>query len=140
MTHTTSVRLMRLPHNADLPLPEYHSAATAGLDLMAAVPADAPIVIAPGDRAIIPTGLAFALPVGIEGQIRSRAGLAYHGVTVLNSSGTIDVDYRGEVRVLLANFGEEPFTVERGTRIAQLVFAPILQARFHEVASRPEAA
>jgi dUTP pyrophosphatase len=131
MTDTTSVRAVRLPQSADLPLPEYHSAATAGVDLMAAIPD--PIVIAPGDRAIIPTGFAFALPVGIEGQIRSRAELALHGVTVLNSPGTIDADYRGEVKVLLANFGTEPFKVERGARIAQLVFAPILQVSFHEV-------
>jgi dUTP pyrophosphatase len=130
------VRIMRLPHAADLPLPDYQTAGAAGLDLMAAVPANAPIVIAPGGRAAIPTGLALALPAGVEGQIRSRSGLAlHHGVTVLNSPGTIDADYRGEVHVILANFRNAPFTVERGARIAQLVFAPIVQVNLHEVAS-----
>ena len=114
------VCIMRLPHAADLPLPAYQSAHAAGLDLMAAVPAGAPVVIAPGGRAAIPTGLAFALPAGIEGQIRPRSGLAlHHGVTVLNSPGTLDPDYRGEVHVILANFGHDPFAVERGARIAQ---------------------
>ena len=136
------VRIMRLPHAADLPLPAYQSAQAAGLDLVAAVPADvtkAPIVIAPRGRAGIPTGLAFALPAGIEGQIRPRSGLALHfGVTVLNSPGTIDPDYRGEVHVILVNLGTEPFEVERGARIAQLVFAPTVRASFHEVASLDE--
>ena len=131
------VRVMRLPHAADLPLPAYQSAHAAGLDLVAAVPADvtkAPIVIAPGGRAAIPTGLAFALPAGIEGQIRPRSGLALHfGVTVLNAPGTLDADYRGEAMVILANFGAEPFAVERGARIAQLVLSPTVQAEIHEV-------
>ena len=104
---------------------------------MAAVPADvtkAPIVIAPGGRAAIPTGLAFALPAGIEGQIRPRSGLALHfGVTVLNSPGTLDADYRGELQVLLVNLGSAPFIVERGARIAQLVLSPTVQAEIHEV-------
>src|SRR5262249_18899645 len=105
----------------------------------AAVPAGAPLIMAPGGRAAIPTGLAFALPAGIEGQIRPRSGLVlHHGVTVLNSPGTLDADYRGEVHVILANFGSEPFTVERGARIAQLVFAPIVQASIHEVSSLDE--
>jgi dUTP pyrophosphatase len=133
---TIRVRIMRLPHAADLPLPAYQSAHAAGLDLLAAVPASAPVVIAPGDRAAIPTGLAFALPPGIEGQVRPRPGLALHyGVTVLNSPGTLDAGYRGELHVILANFSSAPFVVERGARIAQLVFAPIMQVNLHEVAS-----
>ena len=135
------VRVMRLPHAADLPLPAYQSAHAAGLDLVAAVPADvtkAPIVIAPGGRAAIPTGLAFALPAGIEGQIRSRSGSLHHGITVLNSPGTLDADYRGELHVVLANLVSEPFIVERGARIAQLVFAPIVQADIREVAALDE--
>ena len=100
------LRIMRLPHAADLPLPAYQSEFAAGLDLVAAVPADAPVIIAPGGRAAIPTGIAIALPPGVEGQIRPRSGLALrHGVTVLNSPGTIDADYRGEVQVILVNFG-----------------------------------
>ena len=118
------VRIMRLPHGADLPLPEYQSALAAGLDLIAAVPADAPVEIAPGARAMIPTGIAIALPPDHEGQVRPRSGLARrHGVTVLNSPGTIDADYRGEMQVILVNLGSEPFIVRRGMRIAQLVIA-----------------
>jgi dUTP pyrophosphatase len=138
------VRIMRPPHAADLPLPAYQSAHAAGLDLVAAVPADvtkAPIVIAPGGRAAIPTGLAFALPAGIEGQIRPRSGLALHfGVTVLNSPGTLDADYRGELQVLLVNLGSAPFIVERGARIAQLVLSPTVQAEIHEVPSLEDVA
>jgi dUTP pyrophosphatase len=129
------VRVTRLPHGADLPLPSYQSAAAAGLDLMAAVPADAPLAIAPGRWAAIPTGLALALPPGTEGQVRPRSGLAaQHGVTVLNAPGTIDADYRGEVKVLLINHGPEPFTVTRGMRIAQLVIAGAARARLIEAA------
>jgi dUTP pyrophosphatase len=129
------VRIMRLPHAADLPLPERHGSA-AGLDLVAAIPAGAPVVIAPGARAAIPTGLAFVLPSWMEGQIRPRSGLAlHHGVTVLNSPGTLDSDYRGEVHVILVNLGSEPFAVERGMRIAQLVLSTIVQTGIHEVAS-----
>jgi len=132
----TQVRIMRLPHAADLPLPAYASEHASGLDLVAAVPAGAPVVITPGGRAAIPTGLAFALLAGVEGQIRPRSGLALHfGLTVLNSPGTIDADYRGEVHVILANFGDKPFAVERGARIAQVVFTPTVQANFLEVAS-----
>jgi dUTP pyrophosphatase len=128
-------RIMRLPHAADLPLPAYQSELAAGLDLIAAVPAAAPVTIAPGQRVAIPTGIAIALPAGIEGQIRPRSGLALrHGVTVLNSPGTVDADYRGEVQVILVNLGGEPFTIERGTRIAQLVIATAVQARICEVA------
>ena len=129
------LRVKRLPHAADLPLPAYHSDHAAGLDLLAAVPAEAPIVIAPGARAMIPTGIAIALPPGTEGQVRPRSGLALrHGVTVLNAPGTIDADYRGEVHVILVNLGQESFTVERGMRIAQLIIADSRQAAICEVA------
>jgi dUTP pyrophosphatase len=133
------VRIMRLPHGADLPLPAYQSTLAAGLDLLAAVPADAPVTIAPGNRAAIPTGVALALPAGTEGQVRPRSGLArMHGITVLNSPGTIDADYRGEVHVILVNFGHNSFTVERGMRIAQLVIAATLQVTICETASLDE--
>ena len=130
------VRLTRLPHGADLPLPAYQSTQAAGLDLMAAVPADAPVIIAPGRFASIPTGIAIALPAGTEGQVRPRSGLAArYGVTVLNAPGTIDADYRGEVAVLLINHGREPFTVTRGMRIAQLVVASFAQSTLRVVES-----
>ena len=130
------VRIARLPHGADLPLPAYQSALAAGLDLLAAVSADAPIEIAPGGHAMVPTGIAIALPAGSEGQIRPRSGLAArHGVTVLNAPGTIDADYRGEIQVILVNIGAEPFVVTRGMRIAQLVIAPIQQVKLVESAS-----
>ena len=129
------VRVMRLPHAADLPLPSYQSEHAAGLDLLAAVPAGAPVRIAPGARAMIPTGVAIALPPGIEGQIRPRSGLALrHGVTVLNAPGTIDADYRGEVQVILVNHGAEPFAVTRGMRIAQLVVAATARVHLVETA------
>jgi dUTP pyrophosphatase len=127
------LQIVRLPHADGLPLPAYQSAGAAGLDLMAAVPEDSPVTIAPGARAMIPTGLSIALPRGTEGQVRPRSGLAArHGVTVLNTPGTIDSDYRGEIQVILANFGDESFSVSRGLRIAQLVVAPVLQARISE--------
>ncbi|HEY7298741.1 MAG TPA: dUTP diphosphatase [Xanthobacteraceae bacterium] len=133
------VRVVRLGHAADLPLPEYQSEQAAGLDLMAAVPAEAPITIAPGERAMIPTGFVLALPPGTEGQVRPRSGLASrHGVTVLNAPGTVDADYRGEVRVILVNLGRDPFTVERGMRIAQLTVAVSLRAVLCEVPSVDE--
>ena len=123
------VQIMRLPHGADLPLPQYQSALAAGLDLLAAVPADAPVEIAPGARALIPTGVAIALPPGHEGQVRPRSGLAFrHGVTVLNTPGTVDADYRGELQVILVNLGTEPFIVQRGMRIAQIIIAPVQRA------------
>lgn len=129
----TQVRVMRLPHAADLPLPAYQSKHAAGLDLVAAVPSDVPVSIAPGTWAAIPTGLAIALPPGTEGQVRPRSGLAArHGITVLNAPGTIDADYRGELQILLANFGSEAFSVTRGMRIAQLVIAPVLHAQLSE--------
>jgi dUTP pyrophosphatase len=127
----TSVRLeiMRLPHGADLPLPAYQSENAAGLDLMAAVPANAPVTIMPGARALIPTGIAVALPIGTEGQVRPRSGFAArNGITVLNAPGTVDSDYRGEIQVILVNLGGEPFAIERGQRIAQLIVAPVLHA------------
>jgi dUTP pyrophosphatase len=130
------VRVLRLPHAADLPLPEYQSALAAGLDLVAAVPVQAPVAIAPGGRAMIPTGISIGLPRGHEAQVRPRSGLAArHGVTVLNAPGTIDADYRGEVQVILINHGVEPFIVERGMRIAQLVIARVGRAKLVEVDS-----
>lgn len=123
-----------LPHGRDLPLPGYATAHAAGMDLLAAV--TAPLVLAPGARALVPTGLTLAIPAGWEGQVRPRSGLALkYGVTCLNSPGTIDADYRGEVGVILANLGAEPFTIERGIRIAQIVFAPLAQARLVPAAS-----
>lgn len=123
------VTVMRLPHAADLPLPAYQSALAAGLDLVAAVAADSPLDIAPGGRAMIPTGIVIALPPGSEGQVRPRSGLAVrHGITVLNTPGTIDADYRGEIQVILINLGAESFRVSRGMRIAQLVVASVLHA------------
>ncbi len=131
---TIEIRVLRLPHAAGLPLPAYQSALAAGLDLLAAVPAEAPVSIAPGGRAMIATGIAVALPRGCEGQIRPRSGLAArHGVTVLNAPGTIDADYRGEVQVILINHGVAPFVVSRGMRIAQLVIARVERAALIEV-------
>jgi dUTP pyrophosphatase len=130
----TEVEVMRLPHAADLPLPEYQSELAAGLDLLAAVAADAPVTLAPRSYAMIPTGLCIALPPGTEGQVRPRSGLAAkHGVTLLNSPGTIDADYRGEIGIILINHGAEPFTVTRGMRVAQLVIAAVMQARIRVV-------
>lgn len=125
------VKVIRLPHGADLPLPHYQSAQAAGLDLLAAVPAD--LIIQPGQRALVPTGIAIALPPGCEAQVRPRSGLAArHGVTVLNTPGTVDADYRGEIQVILVNLGDKPHVVERGARIAQLVIAPVLHATLSE--------
>ncbi len=130
----TAVLVKVLPHGAGLPLPHYASELAAGCDLPAAVPPDAPLTLEPGERALVPTGLAIALPPGFEAQVRPRSGLAFrHGVTVLNAPGTIDADYRGEVQVLLVNLGREPFAIERGMRIAQMVVAPVLTARFEVV-------
>jgi dUTP pyrophosphatase len=128
------IQVKRLPHAADLPLPEYQSAQAAGLDLLAAVPDDAPVAIEPGRYAVIPTGIAISLPAGSEGQVRPRSGLAAkHGVTVLNAPGTIDSDYRGEIGAVLVNHGVETFLVTRGMRIAQLVIAPVVFARMRLV-------
>jgi dUTP pyrophosphatase len=118
--------IRRLPHAEGLPLPRYETDGAAGLDLLAANAAEAPIVLPPWGRALVPTGLVLGLPEGYEAQVRPRSGLALnHGVTVLNAPGTIDADYRGEVQVLLVNLGAEPFTISRGARIAQLVVAPV---------------
>ena len=130
----TTVALLRLPHGADLPLPAYETAGAAGLDLRAAIMA--PLTLAPGERALVPTGLAMQLPEGFEGQVRPRSGLALrHGVTVLNAPGTVDSDYRGEVSVVLINHGQEPFSIQRGDRIAQFVIAPVTQAELLEVST-----
>ncbi|MBU2533238.1 MAG: dUTP diphosphatase [Alphaproteobacteria bacterium] len=123
----------RLAHSNGLSLPSYQSGGAAGMDLVAAVPVDAPLTLAPGGRGLVPTGLAVAIPTGFEMQVRPRSGLAYrNGVTVLNAPGTIDSDYRGEVQVMLVNLGDEPFVVRRGERIAQAVIAPVVQARLVE--------
>ncbi len=123
---SVTVRVQRLPHGEGLPLPSYQTEHAAGLDLIAALPEDAPIELEPSDRALVPTGLVIELPQGYEAQVRQRSGLALkHGVTVLNSPGTIDSDYRGEVKVLLINLGAETFLIERGDRIAQLVVSPV---------------
>jgi dUTP pyrophosphatase len=120
------LRIRRLAHAADLPLPRYETAGAAGMDLVAANAADAPIVLKPFERALIPTGLVFQLEPGFEAQVRPRSGLAFnHGITVLNAPGTVDADYRGEVQVLLVNLGQEAFSITRGMRIAQMVIAPV---------------
>lgn len=128
---TVAVAIQRLPHAGDLPLPRYETAQAAGLDLAACIPAD--IILAPGKRVMVPTGFAIALPPGYEAQVRPRSGLAAkHGITVLNTPGTIDADYRGEVAVILINLGEVAFTITRGMRIAQMVVAPVVQAQLVE--------
>jgi dUTP pyrophosphatase len=133
------VAVKRLPHGGGLPLPAYATADAAGLDVVAAVAE--PVVIPPGGRALVPSGLAIALPAGYEAQARPRSGLALkHGITLLNSPGTIDADYRGEVGIILVNHGDTPFTVNRGDRIAQLVIAPVTRARLAEVDDLPETA
>lgn len=130
------VEVLQLPHGAGLPLPAYQTAHAAGLDLVAAVAEDAPVVLEPGRYAMVPTGLSIALPEGFEAQVRPRSGLAAkHGVTVLNAPGTIDADYRGEVAVLLINHGSAPFTIRRAERIAQMVIAPVAQAELVSVAA-----
>ena len=127
----SAVAMRVLPHGEGLQFPSYATALAAGCDLAAAVSSDKPIALAPGARALVPTGFAIALQPGFEAQVRPRSGLALrHGVTVLNAPGTIDADYRGEVQVLLVNLGEATFVIERGMRVAQLVFAPIIRARF----------
>lgn len=134
-TPSLSVAVQVLPHGEGLPLPAYQTALAAGLDLRAAVADDAPLTLAPGAYALVPTGLAIALPAGFEAQVRPRSGLAVRfGVTVLNAPGTIDADYRGEIGVPLINHGAEPFVVRRGERIAQMVIAPVVQALFATVA------
>jgi dUTP pyrophosphatase len=133
-----TLRIRRLPHAHDLPLPAYETAGAAGLDLRAALP-EGPLRLEPGERLLVPTGLVLELPVGTEGQVRPRSGLALrHGVTLLNTPGTIDADYRGELKVILINHGQRAFTVEHGDRIAQLVVAAVLQAEIVEVAELSE--
>ena len=136
-----TVPITRLPHGQDIPLPAFETAQAAGMDLRAAVPKDEPLTLRPGDRYAVPTGLAFALPAGFEGQVRPRSGLAFKsGITCLNSPGTVDADYRGEVKVILINHGPEDFIIRRGDRIAQLVIAPVVQARWVEVESLDDTA
>lgn len=132
-----AVTVRRLPNGRDLPLPTYETGAAAGMDLVAAVEND--LVLEPGARALVPTGIQVALPAGFDGQIRPRSGLALrHGVTVLNTPGTIDADYRGEIGVVLVNLGQASFTVTRGMRIAQLVVAPVAKVGWREVEALPE--
>lgn len=127
---TPVIGILRLPHGDGLELPSYETSGAAGMDLRAAVGADEPQILAPGARALVPTGLIFEIPEGFEAQIRPRSGLAFkHGLTCLNTPGTIDSDYRGEVKVLLINLGEEAFEIIRGFRIAQMVIAPVVQAK-----------
>ena len=136
-----TIAVMRLPHGEGLPLPAYESAHAAGMDLRAAVPEDAPLTLRPGDRHAVPTGLAMAIPPGFEGQVRPRSGLALKsGVTCLNSPGTVDADYRGEVKVILINLGPENFIVRRGDRIAQLLISPVVQAAWRETDALDETA
>ena len=135
------IPVVRLAHNKDLPLPAYETADAAGMDLRAAVSAEEPFVLKPGARAAIPTGLAFAIPSGFEGQVRPRSGLALKsGITQVNTPGTIDADYRGEVKVILINLGEEDFVIRRGDRIGQMIVAPVVQAGWIEVDSLDETA
>jgi dUTP pyrophosphatase len=127
------IALKRLPHGEGLPLPAYETAHAAGMDLRAAVAEGEPITLRPGDRHAVPTGLSIAIPPGYEGQVRPRSGLALrHGVTCLNAPGTVDADYRGEVKVILINLGADDFIIRRGDRIAQLLIAPVIQATWRE--------
>jgi len=136
VSSNVTIDIRQLPHAEGLALPAYQSAHAAGLDLLAAVPEDAPLMLAPGQYALVPTGLTIALPPGYEAQVRPRSGLAAkHGVTVLNSPGTIDADYRGEIGVLLINHGAAPFAIRRGERIAQMVIAAVVQAELVPVIS-----
>ena len=138
MSALVKVEIRQLPHGEGLPLPAYQSADAAGLDLIAAIPEAAPVTLQPGRRALVPTGLIIALPSGYEAQLRPRSGLAARqGITVLNSPGTIDADYRGEVSVLLINHGDAPFTIRRGERIAQMIIAPVIQVELVRVTALP---
>ncbi|MGJ7039779.1 dUTP pyrophosphatase [Shinella sp. BE166] len=134
-----TLSLVRLPHGEGIELPAYETSGAAGMDLRAGVAMDTPLTLAPGKRALVPTGFIFEIPHGYEGQIRPRSGLAFkHGITCLNTPGTVDSDYRGEVKVLLANLGEEPFVIERGMRIAQMVIAPVTQVAVRETTETSE--
>lgn len=138
---TPTIPITRLPHAEGLPLPAYETPLAAGMDLRAAVADDAPMTLKPMSRAMVPTGLSFAVPAGFEAQVRPRSGLAVKaGITCLNTPGTIDADYRGEVKVILINLGEDDFVIRRGDRIAQLVIAPVASASWQEVASLDETA
>lgn len=138
-SRTLAIQIARLPHSEGIELPSYGTAGAAGMDLRAAVPRDQDLVIQPGARALVPTGLTIALPAGYEAQVRPRSGLALkHGVTCLNSPGTIDSDYRGEVGVILANLGPEAFTIRRGDRIAQMVVAAYATVAWEEANSLDE--
>ena len=140
-TPTVTLALRRLPHGQGLALPAYETEGAAGMDLRAAVPEDAPVTLRPGERQMIPTGLSMAIPPGYEVQVRPRSGLAAkHGLTCLNSPGTVDSDYRGELKVILINLGAEPFVVQRGERLAQMVVAPVTRGVFEEVEVLPETA
>jgi dUTP pyrophosphatase len=133
-----TVPVRRLPHGEGLPVPSPKSALAAGADLAAALPEGETLTLAPGARTLVPTGFAMAIPAGYEGQVRPRSGLAAeHGVTVLNAPGTIDADYRGEVKVILVNHGDRPFAITRGMRIAQLLIAPVVAAAFVEAVELP---
>lgn len=135
------LRLVRLANGAGLELPSYETGGAAGMDLRAAVPADQPLTLKPGERALVPTGFIFEVPHGYEAQIRPRSGLAIkNGITCLNSPGTVDSDYRGEVKVILVNLGQDDFTIERGMRIAQMVIAPVTQVAVSEVTETSETA
>ena len=136
-TNQLTVKIKRLPNGADLDLPRYETALAAGCDVRAAI--DAPVTLKPGERFMTPTGIAIAMPPGWEAQMRPRSGLAArHGIACVNAPGTIDADYRGELKVILINHGAEDFTINRGERIGQLVFAPVFQARFEEVGELDE--
>lgn len=129
MTQQIDIDLVQLPHGQGLPLPQYETAGAAGMDLLAAIPEDEVVVVGPGQRKLIPTGLQIAVPEGFEAQVRPRSGLALkHGITMLNTPGTIDSDYRGEVGLILANLGQEPFRIMRGQKLAQMVIASFVQA------------
>ena len=135
------IQVATLPHFEGLQLPAYETALSAGMDLRAAVPEDEPMIVAPGQRVLAPTGLTIALPAGYEAQVRPRSGLALkHGITCLNTPGTIDADYRGEVKVILINLSQEPFTIKRGERIAQMVIAPVTQGDWEVVGTLSETA
>ena len=139
MTHNVSIEIKRLPHSEGLPLPSYETEQAVGMDLRAALTEDNPMTLDPGKTAMVPTGLAMALPQGFEAQVRPRSGLAAKfGVTVLNSPGTIDSDYRGEVKVILINHGPEAFVINRGDRIAQMVIAPVTQGILQETEELPD--
>lgn len=135
------VKVQLLPHAADLPLPKYETADAAGCDLLAALPAGEPVTLQPGERALIPCGIAIALPSGYEAQVRPRSGLALrHGISLVNAPGTIDADYRGEIGCIVINLGAAAFTIERGLRIAQMVIAPVTRAEWQEVSDLDETA